>query len=168
MGEALALGSPWHFLCSQMDWGALNHPIKEMCPASCHSWTEQCQTSAFLPWTSMTVRAPRVSLAPLLSFPRTSSTICAICSLLFCRKSWVGHRKKHSVKMVSPLARPILRVDSLTIQWSKPDLDVIPATNLFFTSHVNLKMDLVLIKRRPHYLSCFIFYNIVGKAELDR
>lgn len=32
----------------------------------------------FSPWTSMTVRAPRVSRAPLLSFPRTNWTICAI------------------------------------------------------------------------------------------
>lgn len=55
-----------------------------------------------LPWTSMTVRAPRVRRAPLLSFPRTSWTICAIWSLLFSRKSWQGHRRGQLVKLESP------------------------------------------------------------------
>lgn len=113
MGAALAVGSPQHSPYPQIDWGTPSHPIQENqepCLASCHSWAAHCQETAFLPWTSMTVRAPRVSLAPLLSFPRTSSTISAIWSLLFFRKSWPGHRKKHSVKVAPSPAMIILRV----------------------------------------------------------
>lgn len=143
MGGALALGPQ----CSQRDWEALRHPIqilKGRALASCRSWTERHQESVLLPWTSMTVRAPRVSLAPLLSFPRTSSTISVIWSLLFFRKSWPGHRKKRLVNVDSPPAVPILRAD---IQRSKPDLDVLPQTILFLTPNISLKMDLLLIKR---------------------
>lgn len=101
----------------------------------------------------MTVRAPRVSLAPLLSFPRTSSTISAIWSLLFFRKSWPGHRKKRLVKVDSPPALPILRAG---IQRSKPDLYILPQTILFLTPYINLKMDLLLIKRSHSTLFYFI------------
>lgn len=150
MGGALALGPQ----CSQTDWEALRRPIQETQMtglASCLSWTARHQESVLLPWTSMTVRAPRVSLAPLLSFPRTSSTISAIWSLLFLRKSWPGHRKKRVVKVDSPPAVPILRAG---IQRSEPDLDVSPQTILFLTPYINLKMDLLLIKRGQ--VPCFI------------
>lgn len=90
------------------------------------AWQRDYWKPPCLPWTSMTVRAPRVSRAPLLSFPRTSWTICAIWSLLFFRKSWQEHRREQMVKLDSPLVISFL-------EWHHPPphgpcqvLDVIP------------------------------------------
>ena len=47
------------------------------------------------PWTSMTVRAPRVIRAPLLNLPRTSSTISSIWPLHFNRYCYSQKHKLH-------------------------------------------------------------------------
>lgn len=79
--EAL-ISLPYPLIYSQLEKPLPNKKKKE--PESFHPEGREASLAAItnqslmlgkppcLPWTSMTVRAPRVSRAPLLSFPRTS------------------------------------------------------------------------------------------------
>jgi len=55
-----------------------------------------------LPWTSMTIRAPRVVLAMGDSLPRTNSTMSSICRLLRSRYAARPHFACNTCKTAMP------------------------------------------------------------------